>query len=93
MSAIKLCTHSSGGSVQHIAKTARETQIDFVSYMHTGMYIATTAASGLQFKRPEDLCDRKRTQRPASIGTAKAPGQRLLWRTTEETQRLQTPVM
>ena len=40
-------------------KPEREKQIDFVPYMRTGVSIAVSTASGLAFKRPEELCGRK----------------------------------
>lgn len=40
-------------------KPEREKQIDFVPYMRTGVSIAVSSASGLSFKRPEELCGRK----------------------------------
>ena len=40
-------------------KPEREKQIDFVPYMRTGVSIAVSAASGHNFKKPEDLCGRK----------------------------------
>ncbi len=53
-----------GGQFDVIASTLyvkpeRAKQIDYIPYMKTGVSIAVSAASGLAFTKPEELCGRK----------------------------------